>query len=105
MEETAVGTDLPSLAEATYPEENDHRTFLVELELDFCHAELLVKDGIVEEAPQMLKWTQEYKDGKARETPLKDVLEWYKRPGKVDEDGESRDPEFVDAKVIAVLNR
>ena len=94
---------LPSVAQVTYPAEDDDRRFLVELELSFCTAELLVQGGIVIDAPQMLKWTQEYKDGKARETPLKDVLEWYKRPGKVDDEGVERDAEFVDARVIAIL--
>ena len=96
---------MPDVAEAMYPAEDDHRTFVVDLELDFCHGTVLVKDGIVIKAPQMLKWTQEYPDGNARQTPFADVMEWYQRPNKTDDEGNKKNPEYINSKVISVLNR
>lgn len=100
-----IGKDLPEMAEAMYPEADDHKTYVVDLELDFFHGTVLVKDGIVVKAPQMLKWTQEYPDGNERETAFADVLEWYQRPNKKDENGNPKAAEFISAKVIRVLNR
>jgi len=92
-----------TIAEAMYPEEDDHRKYVVDLELDFFHGTIEVKDGIVIRAPQMLKWTQEYPDGNERQTPFADVLEWYKRPNKTDKEGNPKAPEYKNARVIRVL--
>lgn len=101
LDASAQPADL--LAEAMYPDSNDHRRYVVDLELDFFHGTIVVQDGIVVRAPQMLKWTQEYPDGNDRETAFADVLEWYQRPGKKDEDGGVKAPEFVSAKVVRIL--
>jgi len=95
----------PALPAAMYPAADDHKTYAVDLELGFFHGEILVKDGNVIDAPQMLKWTQEHKDGEPRQMPLKDVIEWYKRPGKLDKEGNEKLPEFRAAEVVAVLDR
>ena len=100
------------LVNAQYPASDDHRTYAVELELDFLTTTILVKDGIVVEARNpRLKWTME-KDDEPRETTLTEVLDWYQKPDKPlkDEDGEIvegefKEAEFISARVVGILNR
>jgi len=103
--EPAPVAALPALPVAMYPAEDDETIYIVDLELSFCSAELLVKKGIVVDCPQMLNWTQHYNDeGRTpRRTQLKDVIEWYKRPGKTDAEGETKAPEFRSAKIVGIL--